>query len=164
MKWIRFVILLIGAMILQASFTHTLALDEGHVRPNLLLVLLVYVAFYTETDELISACFITGLATDLISSTMGPHTLAFGAIGTLLGEIRRYIVVDKWLHQGIAILSAGLLSGILINFLLRLKGHPGAYISVWWMPLYSAVLGPLLFFPLHWLMRPNRSRRRLSTL
>ena len=162
MRWIRFAILLLVATILQASFAHTLAIHSSEIYPNLLLILLVYTALYAEAEELIPGCFIIGLAADLIGPTIGPNMLGFGLVGSLLGELRRFIVVGRWLHQSFAIVLGGVLSSVMVNLLLQLKGHPTASVSWWWVPVYSSLLGPLLFLPLHWIIRPHPSRRPLG--
>lgn len=161
MRWIPFTILLLAFMILQASFMQSLAFAHGQIQPNLLLVLLAYVALYAEPQELVSASFLTGLGADIAGVTMGPYTLAFGLVGMLLGELRRFIIVNKWSYQAVAIVTAGILVGILVNVLLRIKGQPGDQVSWGWVSLYSGLLGPLLFVPFHWLLRPHPSRRPL---
>jgi len=161
MRWITFTILLVVLMLLQASFVQSLALAQGRIRPDLLLILLAYMALYTEPYELVTASFLTGLAADMIGVTMGPYTLAFGVVGTLLGELRRLIVVNKWSYQIFAIVIAGILTGLLFNTLLSIKGQVGGRVSWGWVSLYSGLLGPVLFIPFHWLLRPHPSRRPL---
>jgi rod shape-determining protein MreD len=159
MRWITFAILLVALMIVQASFVQPLALAQGRAQLNVLLILLTYVALYAEPHDLVTASFLTGLGADIVGVTMGPYTIAFGLAGALLGEFRRFLIVNKWRYQTIAIVGAGIFTGVLANILLSVKGHGPA---AWgWSTLATGLLGPLLFIPLHWLLRPHPSRRPL---
>ena len=150
-------------MVLQASLIHTLALFQDHLVPNLLLILLVFVALYCDPRDVITAAFSIGLSADIIGPTMGPHTLAFGVIGSLLGELRRYLVVERIIYQGLTVTATGILATLLAALLSSFKGQGMglSLLPVVGGPLYSALLAPLLFPLLHLVFGTQRRYRRL---
>jgi rod shape-determining protein MreD len=162
--WLRFGGLLLACTVLQASLLHTLAIGQMQVLPNILLILLVFVTLYCNSRDLMIAAFIIGLAADIIGPIMGPNTLAFGLVGSLLGELRRYLVVERVLHQLLTVTSVGILVSLLTGLLLLLKGHAFGMVSlarVLGDPVYSAMLAPLLFPLLHLSFGTPRRYRRI---
>lgn len=165
MYWIRFALLVLGMMVLQVSFGDVVAITSRDVRPNLLLVLMVYFALHGLPSDAVITSFAIGLAADLIGQTIGPNTLSFGICGTAMSSLRRYISIRKVPYQAVVILAMGALSAGLGRLLLLAKGSPvpqDLLTPVLLGPAYSAVVGPLLFVPLEWLMRLQDKHYRLG--
>jgi rod shape-determining protein MreD len=150
MRWIRFGILIIIIMLIQAGL-----LSNLKIRPDLLLVMLVFFAVHdTATDAIISS-FTIGLASNLIGSQpMGVGIISFGLTGTMLAFLQKSISLRKTPFQAIAVFVAGIVCGILIYFLSFIKAPaaPDFFRSVMWASLYSAVVAPFLFPPAIWFM------------
>ncbi len=147
-RWIRFAILIIIAMLIQASL-----LSNLRYRPDLLLILLVFYAVYSSTMDAIIASFIIGLASNIISlNLMGTGIIAFGIVGTALAYLQRTVSLRNVIFAGFAIFFAGFLCGLIISFLSYLKtGQAGNIMNLAvWTSLYSAVAGPFLFGALKW--------------
>lgn len=165
MHWVRFTVLILGTMVIQAGLGGVMGVTPRDIRPNLLLVVMVYFALYGLPSDVVIASFVTGLASDLIGQTIGPQMIGFGLCGTLLSGIRQYILIRKVPFQAIVILITGALASGLGHILSIAKGVPvsGDLLNpLLWEPVYSGVIGPVLFFPLEWLMRLQDKRYRLG--
>jgi len=132
-------------------------------RPDLLLILLVFLAVYYTTPEAIITSFIIGFAADIIviGSAMGPQIISFGLFGTLLAYLNRVIAIRRMPYQAAAIFVTGLLTGTGAYLLASLKAQapiPNVYIVLFTTSLYSAIVGPFLFLPLAWWMRIKTHR------
>lgn len=156
MRWLRFVVLLSLVTVLQASVLASL-----NIRPDLLLILLLFFAIYCNTYDAIITSFTIGFAADIIGYVIGPQIISFGLFGTLLAYLHSVIAVRKMPYQALAIFITGLLAGALTHLLTFLKGQPtasGIYAVLFWTPLYSAVVGPFLFLPFAWWMRIKKRK------
>lgn len=160
MRWFRFAVLVSLATVLQASLLANL-----NIRPDLLLVLLVFFAIHCNTSDAIITSFTIGFAADLIGRTMGPQIISFGLFGTLLAHLRRVITIRRMPYQALAIFATAFMAGVLAHGLNLLKGEPGApnmYGVMFGTALYSGIVGPFLFLPSAWWMhiKAGRSSRR----
>lgn len=160
MRWFRFAVLVIFATVLQAGF-----LANFNYKPDLLLILLVFFAVYCNTSEAIVTSFVIGFAADLIGPVMGPQTISFGLMGTLLAYLHRVLAIRKMHYQALAIFATGILTGTLANLLNLLRGEtalPGFFNNMLKISLFSGIVGPFLFIPSAWWMRikTNRFRKR----
>ncbi|MBN1807221.1 MAG: rod shape-determining protein MreD [Sedimentisphaerales bacterium] len=161
MHWLRFAVLLLVATILQASF-----LADLNSKPDLLLILLVFFAVYSDTSDAIICSFVIGFAADLIGPTMGPQMISYGIFGSALAYLHRVITIRKIPYQIAAIFITALLAGALSCLLNYLKGQPSPakiFAPLFGIALYSSLVGPFLFLPFVWWMRikkPGRFGRR----
>jgi len=150
MRWYRFAVLVLLATVLQAGF-----LSNFTVKPDLLLILLVFFAVYSNTSEAIISSFTIGFAADLIGPAMGPQTISFGLFGTALAYLHQVIAIRKMPYQALVIFATGILAGTMVHLLNLI------YSDIFKAALYSGIVGPFLFLPLAWWMRikTNRFRR-----
>ena len=158
MRWFRFAVLVLFATVLQAGF-----LANFNIKPDLLLILLVFFAVYYTSEAIVSS-FVIGFAADLIGPVMGPQTISFGLVGTLLAYLHRVLAIRKMHYQALAIFVTGILTGILAILLNLLRGEPplpGFFSIMLKISLISGIVGPFLFLPSAWWMRikTNRFRR-----
>jgi rod shape-determining protein MreD len=147
--------------VLQASLVDIIAVTN--IKPDLLLILLVFFAIYCNSSEAIITSFMIGFAADIIivGSAMGPRMISYGLFGTLLAYLQRVIAIRKMSYQSLAIFVTGLLAGTLAHLLTVLKGSSATsdvYAVLFWIPLYSAIVGPFLFLPSAWWMRMKTHR------
>ncbi|MHC4558119.1 MAG: rod shape-determining protein MreD [Planctomycetota bacterium] len=160
MRWFRFAVIVLLATILQASLLANL-----NIKPDLLLILLVFFAIYCNTAEAIICSFAIGFAADLIGTTMGPQMISFGLFGTALAYLHRFIAIRKMPYQALAIFITAFLACCLAQFLNYLKGEPTAsniFTIIFGISLCSGLVGPFFFLPSAWWMhiKINRFRRR----
>jgi len=161
MRWLRFAVLISLVTVLQAGLVDILAIARLNIKPDLLLILLVFFAIHSNTSEAIITSFTIGFAADIIGSAMGPQTISFGLFGTALAYLHRVIAIRKMPYQSLVIFSTALLTGALTYLLIFLKGGstpPNIYIVLFGTSLYSAIVGPFLFLPSAWWMRIKTSR------
>jgi rod shape-determining protein MreD len=144
MHWTRLVLVILLATILQLVLNNFLNIA---LRPDLLIIVMVFFVANTEGNWPIIAAFATGFTADLISMSMGPHTIAFGVTGSLLAMARRSITLDNAVFVGIAVFVICYVAGALAQFLIsfRQPTPSGAYLSLLWASLASAVIGPYIY-------------------
>jgi rod shape-determining protein MreD len=165
MRWVRFAILILATIVLQASLGDLVAFGSRDIRPDLPLIVMVYFAMNGLPTDAVITSFTVGLARDIVGLTLGPQMLSFGICGTALSSIRRYILIRNAVFQGLMILLTGVATSGLSQLLSMIKGVPvrGDLLSQLLLcPLYSAVIGPVLFIPLEWVMRLQDKRYRLG--
>lgn len=158
MRWFRFAVLVCFAAVLQSGFLFNL-----NIKIDVLLILLVFFAVYSNTSEAIVSSFTLGFAADLIGRTMGPHIISFGLLGTALAYLHRVIAIRKMPYQALAIFVMAFLMGLLSYLLNALKDQPatGDIYIILKTSFFSGIVGPFLFLPTAWWMRikTNRFRR-----
>lgn len=164
MRWIRFAVLVLLASILQAGLMDVLRVRR-EIRPDLLLILLVFFASRCNSTDTVITSFAIGFVADLVSpirGVMGPQIISFGLFGTVLYDLGRVFSLRRPLYQGGAIFFVGLLTAVLSYVLASLRAEGGQgnlYAQFLWQPLYSAILGPLFSLPVGWWMHMNRKSR-----
>lgn len=165
MRWVRFAVLIVIVTVLQASLVDIIAVSRFNIKPDLLLILMVFFSIYCSQPEAIITSFTIGFAADIIGPAMGTRMISFGLAGTLLAYLHGFITIRKMPHQSLAIFTSGLFTGVTALFLTFLKGQPAGtniYTVIFWTSVYSSLAGPFLFLPTGWWMRIRiiRSRRR----
>ena len=166
MKWLRVALIVCFFALLQAGLVNALGVTSLNIKPDLLLVLLVFFAVFSTPRDAIITSFAIGFAADLIAVglPMGPRTISFGIIGTLAAHINSVLAVRKISHRAVAVFLCGLVAGVLCHFLTSVISHsaiPHAYVIIVGTSLYSSAISPFLFLSCDWLMRikTNRSGR-----
>lgn len=166
MRWLRFVVLVLVAAILQTTFVDMIWILNANIKPDLLLILLVFFAVRCDPTDAVIASFAIGLAADLASPTagfMGPRIISFGVFGTLLNDLHNVIAIQRLPFQAAAIFAMGILTAVASHLLAYLRAEPAAFSILRqcvWQPALSGVIGPFVFLPVGWWMHMNRSRRR----
>lgn len=163
MHWIRFMILVLIAAIVQSSLVGVIALTEAQIKPNLLLIFMVFFAIYAPAQEAIISSFAIGLFADLIGTGMGPQILAYGLIGSLLSELRHIMVLRHMPQQMITVLVSGVICGLITLLLFKIKDSPAPSNIInltLWQPLYSAALAGPFFWVLPTVMSLRAPKQR----
>lgn len=161
MRWLRFAVLILVVAILQKGL-----LARWDNKPDLLLILLVFFAVYSNTSEAIISSFAIGFAADLIGSPlpMGPHMISFGLFGTLLAYVHRVVAIRRMPYQALAIFATGLLAGALthlLTFIIKSEPLPeNVFTVVLVTSLFSSLVGPFLFPPAAWCVGAKMNRFR----
>jgi len=161
MRWFRFAVFISLVTVLQASLVDIIAVTRLNIKPDLLLILLVFFAIHCNLSDAIITSFVIGFAADIIGFAMGPKIISFGLLGTALAYLHRIIAIRKMPHQSLVIFITGLLTGSLAHFLTFFKGEPlepNLYAALLGIPLYSSLVGPFLFLPSAWWMRIKTHR------
>lgn len=166
MRWFRFAVLVLVASILQTGPVGLIAI-HSEIRPDLLLILLVFFALRSNSTDAIITSFAIGFVADLSSSTlplMGPRIISFGLFGTLLADLNSTLYVRRVLYQALTVFVMSCLTTGLTYLLTLLRAGTvttNLATAFLWQPLYSALLGPFLFLPVGWSMHMyGKSRQR----
>lgn len=166
MHWLRFASLVLVTAILQTTFVDMIWILNANIKPDLLLILLVFFAVRCDPTDAVIASFAIGFAADLASPAtgfMGPRIISFGVFGTLLNDLHNVIAIQRLPHQGAAIFVMGIVTAVTSHLLGYLRAEPAAFSiarQCFWQPALSGILGPFLLPPVDWWMHMNRSRRR----
>ena len=162
MRWFRLAVLVLIAAILQASLLNIIAIPPLNIKPNILLIFLVFFAIYSNTTEAIITSFAIGFAADIsIGAVMGSQTISYGLFGTALAYLHRVITIRNIPSQALAIFVTGCLVGVLTHCLALIKGQStisNIYTAILGTALYSAIVGPFFFLPAAWFMRIKTHR------
>ena len=91
MRWFRFAVLVLVASILQTGLVGVLSIRRPDIKPDLLLILLVFFAFRCNSTDAVLTSFAIGFVADLsnpVRGVMGPRIISFGLFGTLLSDLK----------------------------------------------------------------------------
>ncbi len=150
MRWLRFAVLILIVTVLQASLVDIIAIGRFNIKPDLLLILMVFFALYCNQPDAIITSFTIGFAADIIGSAMGTRIISFGLLGTMLSYLHGAITIRRASYQSLVIFISGILTGLLVHFLTLLKGQQtaaSAYTIIILTSVYSGLAGPFLFLP-----------------
>ena len=149
MRWVRFAILVLIVTLLNAgNALNMISVGSANIRPDLLLVLLLFIGVSCEVNDAIFASFIIGFAADISGATMGPYMLSFGVFGTVISQMRRVVIMKRMTHQAVATLILGLITVGLAEFLAALKlgsGTSNVLSVAIGTSVYSALAGPFVW-------------------
>jgi rod shape-determining protein MreD len=164
MRWLRFAVFILVVTVLQAGLVDIIAVGRLNIKPDLLLILMVFFSIYCNQAEAIITSFTIGFAADIIGSAMGSRTISFGLFGTLLSYLHGVIIIKKMPYQSLVIFISSLLTGVMVIFLTLLKGQStgaNTCAALFWTSAYSGLVGPFLFLPTAWWVRikTHRSER-----
>jgi rod shape-determining protein MreD len=166
MRWFRFAVLVLVAAVMQAGFAGLVSVVNQNVRPDLLLILLVFFAVRRQGRDAVIASFAIGLAADLANPAagfMGPRIVSYGLLGTVLSELNSILLIRRIGPQAITIFVMGVFVCLFSLVLVRLRiGQTGVNMDreLFWQPLLSGIIGPFLFWPADWWMQLNKRRRQ----
>ena len=145
--------LLLGiAVILQSTVLRFVALRG--VKPDLALIVMVFVAVRRGGMSAQVSGFLAGLLEDILSlAPVGFNALLRTVLGFFYGLTAGSILVDPVLMPVLLVLVATLLKGLLSSLLVVLFHIPALGFQIFAGPLwievgYNAVLAPFLFAPL----------------
>ena len=161
MRWLRFAVFILIVTVLQAGLVGIIAVSRLNIKPDLLLILMVFFSIYCNQPDAIITSFTIGFAADIIGSAMGSRIISFGLFGTLLSYLHGVITIKKMPYQSLVIFISSLLTGVMVYFLTLLKDQPttaNAYTALFWTSVYSSFVGPFLFLPTAWWMRIKTHR------
>jgi rod shape-determining protein MreD len=152
MRWWRFTFLIILVAVLQTSAAmNLLSLTDLRIKPDILLILLVYFAVYCDSYDAVIISFAIGFAADITGMVIGPHFVSYGIIGAAIAHIRKIILLKTTRQQAMAVFVTGILAETVALFLIQLKASEliktGA-LEIFAASAYSAIL----WFLIKWLV------------
>ncbi|MHB1136304.1 MAG: rod shape-determining protein MreD [Coriobacteriia bacterium] len=155
---------LLGALVLQVMIAPHIALFG--VTPNLLLLVVITLAFVEGSSEGATVGFIAGLLMDLLSTgPIGAWALVMSVVGYLSGSLRRNLFAEGWL----APVTVGVITALVADFAYLIVVTVIGVGPAFWSALgrlvlpravYNAVL-VMLVYP--WLARFLRTDRSIKS-
>lgn len=170
MRWIPFTLLLAAATLLNSgNLLNLIAVGSLNIRPDLLLIMMIFFAVQADWRDGVIAAFIIGLAADISGVAMGPHVLTYGLIGAILAQTRRVVIMKRKRHQALSIFVIALIAGVMIQLLTWMKTGVLTEKFHWIVlgtALYSALAGPIVWWILSTLaplvFQPKRGFSRFT--
>jgi rod shape-determining protein MreD len=148
-RWMRlFFVLLVVTLLNAGKLVGLISIGSLHIRPDLLVILLVFISVNASTSDAILASFMIGFAADISGPAMGPYTIAFGLFGSFISQLQKVVVMKKIIHQAMAIFVVTMLTGLLAQLLLYYKmDEPVSnyFRMVASTAIYSAGVGPVMW-------------------
>jgi rod shape-determining protein MreD len=149
MYWIRFsLVVLIATVLNAANVLNAIALGGYNIRPDLLLVLLLFFSSGAKPFDAIITSFAIGFAADISTETIGPYCLSFGLFGSLVSQLHGVVLMKRMTHQCLAIFVIGMCAGITawgLNAFKTGQPNPNMFVILLGRSFYSAVLGPFIW-------------------
>ncbi len=149
MRYILFLLLGLIALTLQSTFFSYFTIMG--VKPDLLLIMVVFTAFIKGSKYGGIFGFMLGLMEDLITGRfIGMNALIKGSLGYLIGLTEGKIYKENLLAPGLLLLLASLLQGVLTVFLFNITGmnlvlKEQMFKIIIPTAIYNVGLGPLFY-------------------
>lgn len=150
----KHVILWTAAAAFMLGVFETAILSHFHILPalpDLILILVVYIALYNGTVAGVTAGFFSGLIFDFLSlAPLGLHAFMFTVIGFIYGILYRKYNVRRLIFLLVLALSATFLKALLLFVLRFLFGQSIQVYSMTALPFWfeaaaNTLVGPLFF-------------------
>ena len=152
MRWVRFSIILFAATLLNSgNMLNMISVGSLNIKPDLLLILLLFFGINCEATAAVTASFAIGFAADISGSSMGPYIISFGLFGSLISQMRKVVIMKRMTHQGAAIFFTGIIAGGLAHILNLFKTGEVAsnlFVVQAGTSLYSGLIGPFIWLVL----------------
>lgn len=155
-----------GAVLLQSNVLSGLSLSG--VRPDLVLILIVYFANMNGSIPGQLTGFVSGLVRDLITlSPLGFHSLVYATLGLVYGGTKDKIFMDPILVPMLMVLGGTMAKGLLASLLAVVFGIENVAPSIWSTAFLieagmNALLTPV-FFAVFRIVHPLKIRAPGST-
>ncbi len=153
MRWPRFLILVLLALVLQVGAGRVFGLGPARITPDLLFLLAVVLSFRGQKDDMLLACWVLGLAKDLSSQVaLGGYALSFGLAGLLIVQIRDFLYGERLLGQVLVFLLAYFMAEHTVWLISWLRGdlvgvdYQGLLMGLVFSALLSAALYPYVLW------------------
>jgi rod shape-determining protein MreD len=171
MRWVRFIITLLLAVVLQSTVVSWIRIHR--VGPDLVFLIAIYYLLKAPPAEALLAAWAAGLALDLFGEArLGTFALSFGLVGLAVVRLRELVFRDHPLAQLFLVLIACQAVQVLARSLTVLVeptvrwGIADVFLGAFYTALYTAVLAPYMLWLLGRLQNvlglrpPDRLRAR----
>jgi rod shape-determining protein MreD len=140
MKWWLFMVLAVGALTLQGALAPRL--DIGPVRPDWLLVCVIFFALHGRRRDAVIAAWLLGFCADLMTlERTGLLSISYAAVAILVSSVREYL----FRHEALTQLVVTFITAVVLQvswLIYRRVLYPPAY-SLWFDLLSALILAPL---------------------
>lgn len=149
MNWFVFAITtLIAALIQGGNLLNFASFTEYTIKPDLLIILLIFICIYAEPSKAVAASFFIGFAADIITPAMGPNMVSYVIVASLLTTFQRVLRLnDLLLDSGLIFITALItasFSSVISCFTTDISCHHFLF-RLFATALYTAILGPFIW-------------------
>jgi len=149
MRWISFIIaLLIFTIVGSSNMMNYLTIGQLNIRPQLLIILLLFLTANIEPRDAILVSFITGFLADISGVTIGPALIAFGIMGSGFSTFKEMLVLNRMRYQAVTLFLFSILALATIEALTFIKtgqSSPKFFYAIVLQSLYTALVGPIIW-------------------
>lgn len=141
-------VILAGMLLDGGNLLNVFAVGGWHIRPVILISILAFASLNNRYSSAVVCCFVIGFAADIISGTMGPHTLCWGVAGTILNRFGRVLLMKRVVYQGLIVLVCYILTEWAAGGLTAWKTgqiQPHGAAAAVLTGLYSAFVAPAIW-------------------
>lgn len=149
MRYILFFLLALITLVLQSTiFVH---LSIGGVKPDLLLIWVIFFGLIKGKQKGAAFGFGMGLVEDLLTGRfIGLNALSKMIIGYFMGVMEGKVYKENFLAPGLAVIAGSLANGVITLLLYKMVGFAGSfnyyfYSTVLPMVIYNLGIAPLLY-------------------
>lgn len=163
-RWWTFAGALLGAFLLQVMIAPHIAVFG--VMPNLLLLVVITLAFVQGSTEGAIAGFIAGLLSDLLSTgPIGAWALVLSVTGYLTGSLKQNMFAEGWLAPVTVAIVAAFVADLAYLIVVTVLGvGPGFWHALWRLVVPRTVYNALLVILVYpWLARFLRAERPIKS-
>ncbi|MCH7960376.1 MAG: rod shape-determining protein MreD [Candidatus Hydrogenedentes bacterium] len=152
-KTLIWVLLIVTAAIVEATWLGALRFQG--VLPDLILLLVVYVAIVGTPERAMATGLLGGLFQDVAAdSSLGHHVICLVIVGFVVGKLSRRLITDSPAVKVGLVFGAGLLHGIIyvtVSYVQNPDMNALHAIAVSVIPrsFYTALLTPIFYFMLN---------------
>ena len=159
MRWFAFAIVVVIGLTAQTALAPRVAVYS--VRPDWLLVLVVFLALYVPTKPAVIGAWIIGISADLMTvERMGFIALSYGLTALAILSIRDHLFRNHWTAQLIVtFVACVMVRGAWMIYQRTMFEHSTGWassvmIDVMLVSIYTALWAPLIHGLLHRMARP----------
>lgn len=149
MQAIFFLIFAFVGLILQGgNIANYIALGEHNIKPDFLVVLMVFFSLRMPSVPAIISSFVLGFGSDLVLLPMGPFMIAYTIAGSLISPLRKTPIAISYIAQSFLVFVSTLLllgGANLIKFIANYEIPSDLVFRISMISLYSAIISPFVF-------------------
>lgn len=151
MRWFTFILILAAATLANAAnVLNYIAIGPLNVRPDLMIIILVFFALNSTPRNAIITSFLIGFAADISTpDSIGLYMTCFGAIGSVASLMNRQWFALKPIAQFLIIFITAIAIYALASQLKTLNRQGDAiepFYYLCWHSLYTALAGPIIWY------------------
>jgi len=166
MKWPIVIIFAYVCAVVQSGMTSWLRLWDG-ASPNLLLVMLIFLALHAASHALVIMAVVLGLLSDLTNQTpLGFGVISFAAVALMMLQLRQMVFREHPLSHAALGLICGVVLGVVLLLLQYVRGWfftpSTGSLMTWGLLFRSAVLTIPACVIMVWLLRKYRGAMGLK--
>ena len=162
MRWPLLLLVVIALVLIQTTFVRWI--EIAGVKPDLMLILVVYVSLHARPEDSFANSLLVGLWKDIYSTErFGLYMLLYAACGVVVNHVRKDLFKEHFVTQMMVVFTCACGCNLIVSAVHMLRFgllNVGQFL---WLSIagaaYTAAVAPLGFFVLKKLRRAIGPRR-----